>query len=106
MRLGIPDGSNVISTIEDHAPIRSARLFSLVVNRRGERYAEVVSVHEVGGELHMTKRTCLVAVITGRTDSEDENRMPGLATWADGLYLNSTRTSRGGDSGSCGEAVS
>lgn len=65
-----------------------------------------MSVHEVGGELHMTKRTCLVAVITGRTDSEDENRMPGLATWADGLYLNSTRTSRGGDSGSCGEAVS
>ena len=90
LRLGVPDGSNVISTIEDHAPIRSARLFSLVVNRRGERYAEVVSVHDLGGELHMAKRTCQVAVITGRADRRDENRMLGLATWADGLYLDST----------------
>lgn len=106
LHLGVPDGANVISAIEDHAPLRSARLFSLVVNRRGERYAEVVSVHDLGGELHVAKRACGVAVITDRAASREESRMLGLAAWADSLYLDSTRISRRGDSGPCREAVS
>jgi len=63
LQLGVPEGATIISTTEDPAPFRSARLFSLVVNRRGERYAEVVSVHDLGDDFYVEKRSCAVSAI-------------------------------------------
>ena len=87
LRLGVPEGATVISSTEDHAPLRSAHLLSLVVNRRGDRYAEVVSVHDLDGEFHMTKRTCRVAVIPDHESNKHEHRVVDLATCAESLCL-------------------
>lgn len=58
LRLGLPEGATLVSTIEDPATVRSARLFSLVVNRRGDKYAEAVTVHDLHGESYVSKRPC------------------------------------------------
>lgn len=60
--LGIPEGSAIVTSIQDPATVRIARLFSLVVNRRGDQYAESVTVHDLHGELYVSKRPCSVAV--------------------------------------------
>jgi hypothetical protein len=95
LRLGVPEGASIISRIEDHAPLRSAWLFSLVVNRRGERYAEVVSVHDLDGEFHLAKRTCPVAVIPDGEKTNHEHGVLDLATCSQSLCPGPTMASEG-----------
>jgi hypothetical protein len=63
LRLGVPDEAMLISTIEDCSALRVARLYSLVVNRQGEQYAEALIVHEVETKQHFTKQACAISVV-------------------------------------------
>jgi Prokaryotic homologs of the JAB domain len=108
LRLGVPEGGSVVSRIEDHAAVRSARLFSLVVNRRGEYYAEVVTVHDFDDELHISKRACAVAVIRAPEAMGDdpEKRVLDLVGSPEGLCIAPQRGSDVINSGPRQEALS
>jgi hypothetical protein len=78
LTLGVPEEATVQSLVEDHATIRIARIFSLVVNRRGEKYAEVLTIHDVEGESSMFKQECEIEISEDRKyDGTDETRMLG-----------------------------
>lgn len=63
LTLGIPE-TGLVQTSTDHSSsVLSARLFSLVVNCRGETYAERVTVHAIAGEMHVSKCKCEVEVV-------------------------------------------
>ncbi len=103
LELGIPDGANVVSEIEDHAAVRSAKLFSLVVNRRGEKYAEALTVHDICGESHIAKRCCEIAVLM------DDGDCGGGVSWlgsGTSLLTTSMNRSRTGRLTGCREGVS
>lgn len=63
LSLVIPEGATITSRAEDVAPWRAATLFSLVVNRRGDSYAEALEVVDVGGRTLMEKKQCPVDVV-------------------------------------------
>jgi proteasome lid subunit RPN8/RPN11 len=49
LSLGLPPGCSVESQVVDRAPLRSARLYSLVVNSAGLAYAVALTVHDIDG---------------------------------------------------------
>lgn len=56
--VGIAGGCSVQTAVVDRAAYRFARLYSLVVNRRRETYAEVITVHERSGETQLVQEIC------------------------------------------------
>jgi hypothetical protein len=62
--LDVPHGAHVEMRIVDRATSRLARLYSLVVNTRQDRYAQCLLVAEVGGERFTRLADCDV-VVTG-----------------------------------------
>ncbi len=79
LSLGVPDGSRIRTLIEDGDRSRMACLYSLVVNVKGEKYAERLTVHETNGEEIISKEQCSIEIIS-RTVSEDlpEVRLLGV----------------------------
>jgi proteasome lid subunit RPN8/RPN11 len=61
--LGVPEGAGVHSHVVDSAPLKTAQLYSVVVNNRGDCYAEVVIVHDVAGRSVIQKGRCAVEVV-------------------------------------------
>jgi hypothetical protein len=79
LHLGIPEGSHVYAVAEERQTVRCSRLYSLVVNRRGDRYAEVLTVHDLGSESSFSKQECSIAVIGEESlESVDRVRMLGV----------------------------
>jgi hypothetical protein len=82
LRLGIPDGASVTALVEDRAPFRRARLYSLVVNNRGESCAEELVVNDLEGRSLMDKAPCGIEIIPGAgggPDAGDGAGRPGRA---------------------------
>src|SRR5207248_1534519 len=69
LSLGIPEGGVVLSEVADHVAVRRARVYSLVVNRRGDQYVEVVTVCDFEGEVHVEKRPCEITVVADDVSS-------------------------------------
>lgn len=63
LSLGLPYGSTLESRVVDRAPVRSARLFSLVVNTDGEAYTEVLVMHDIEGRPIIGKQTCALEIV-------------------------------------------
>lgn len=62
LKLGIPDGASVQALSEDRDVVRAAHLYSLVVNRRGDKYAEMLTVCDLDGTPILSKDHCEIAV--------------------------------------------
>jgi proteasome lid subunit RPN8/RPN11 len=65
LRLEIPEGASVNTQVEDVAPYRRARLFSVVVNHDGDAYAEALTVHDIDGGTFIDKGACPIEVLVG-----------------------------------------
>lgn len=63
LTLGIPEGASLRSQRQEIAAVRTAQMGSLVVNNRGESYAEVLVIHDLGGQALMHKEPCAVELI-------------------------------------------
>ena len=63
LSLGVPEGASVLSGREDTAALRTATLFSLVVNLRGDRYAEALVVREADGQTWLDRGPCAIEVV-------------------------------------------
>jgi proteasome lid subunit RPN8/RPN11 len=64
LALSVPEGATLKSRRVEIAGARRADLFSLVVNRRGETYAEVMTCHDINGETLAAKRLpCAIEVV-------------------------------------------
>jgi len=64
--LDLPEGCSISSRLEDHALVRIARLFSLVVNNAGDIEAKCLVMAEAGGETFFRLDPCeVVTVSTG-----------------------------------------
>lgn len=63
LSLGVPSGASVLSGRKDIAIVRTATLFSLVVNARGDGYAETMIVREVDGQSWLDRKSCAIEVL-------------------------------------------
>jgi proteasome lid subunit RPN8/RPN11 len=61
--LGIPEGASITSRKEDHAPLRIATLYSLVVNNHGKTHAECLVVHDIDGYQVLQQEPCTIVII-------------------------------------------
>jgi hypothetical protein len=61
IRLGIPENSSVTQSVVDRAPLRVARLYSVVVNARGDSCAECLLVRDIDGQLLLEQMECSIA---------------------------------------------
>ena len=60
LSVGLGTQCSVQTAVLDPATYRYARLYSLVVNRRRETYAETISVHERKGDIQIVQEVCQV----------------------------------------------
>ena len=58
MTLDLPEGSTIACSKEDHAPMRVATVYSLVVNVRGGECAECLVIHDLNGEYITQNEVC------------------------------------------------
>ena len=79
--LGVPAGARVEQRIVDRATMRRARLFSLVVNTRRERYAQCLAVTDVAGEMTTALMDCEVEVVGGDAGERHPSVGPGEPRW-------------------------
>lgn len=63
--LGVPDGARLEAQVVDRAASRIARVYSLVVNTRQERYAQCLAIATVAGETFTRLDDCDVVVLEG-----------------------------------------
>jgi proteasome lid subunit RPN8/RPN11 len=66
LSLGLPPRCTVESQIVDRAPLRSARLYSLVVNAAGEAYAVALAIHDLDGESVIQQGHCAIETVHER----------------------------------------
>lgn len=69
LRLGIPDGVTVTCQKKDWACMRTAQLYSLVVNNMGDSYAEVMMVRDLNGEVIFHRGQCGIEVIENASEA-------------------------------------
>jgi hypothetical protein len=86
VELGVEGGATVTARLVDAAPIRVAHLYSLVVNNRGDQYAEAITVIEdQTGESSIQQAECDIEVVddalpnTGETATVNGRRLGGTA---------------------------
>jgi proteasome lid subunit RPN8/RPN11 len=63
LSLGLPEGSTVESQVVDRAPLRTAHLYSLVVNAKGETHLEVLTIHDIEGRSFVQQKSSAVEVL-------------------------------------------
>jgi proteasome lid subunit RPN8/RPN11 len=63
LTLGLPAGSTLESHVVDRAPVRSAHLYSLVVNAAGDAHLEVLTIHDIDGQTVVQQSRSSVDVI-------------------------------------------
>lgn len=68
LTLGVPPGATLECRVVDHALVRSACLHSLVVNTRGEAYAEALEFHDIAGRPIIQKHACSVVIVPARAN--------------------------------------
>ena len=66
LSLGLPASCTVESLGVDRAAVRSARLYSLVVNAAGDAYAVALTVHDIGGESVFQHGHCPIETVHER----------------------------------------
>jgi proteasome lid subunit RPN8/RPN11 len=64
--LGIPTGASIRSQIDDPTGLARAHLFSLVVNNRGDAYAEAMVIDDRDGESVIDKGPCGIEILPDR----------------------------------------
>lgn len=80
LRLGIPEGARLVCS-GNAAPVRVARVWSLVVNLYGELYAECLVVYDLVGHCLTERRRCEVEIVAaqGRDCGWDgDGRLPSV----------------------------
>jgi hypothetical protein len=60
LTLGLPAGATLESQVVDRAFVRTADLYSLVVNAAGETYVNVLTMHDIGGRTVFEQNTCSI----------------------------------------------
>jgi hypothetical protein len=63
LRLGVPEGAIVMAHCLDAAPFREATLHSLVVNNRGETYAEALLLWDAEGATMQRQGPCEIEIV-------------------------------------------
>lgn len=63
LRLGVPDGATVLAHSLDAAPFREATLHSLVVNNRGDTYAEALLLWDAEGATMQRQGPCEIEIV-------------------------------------------
>src|SRR5262249_12879708 len=77
--LGLPEGATLTSRIIDLSPVRIACLYSLVVNRHRETYAEVLTVYDLDGQSFTEQHPCAVEILAdspGVSSSTEDSQGP------------------------------
>jgi proteasome lid subunit RPN8/RPN11 len=64
----LPDGASITARREDAAPYRVARVYSLVINGRGETCAECLTTYEIGTECLTQQKPCAIRIAAPRND--------------------------------------
>ena len=77
LRLGIPPGAGVERRIVDRATMRHARLFSLVVNTRRDRYAQCLVVTDLAGDTTTRLFDCEIVVAEEDAGGGDAGLLAG-----------------------------
>jgi proteasome lid subunit RPN8/RPN11 len=77
--LGVPPGTSLTSRIEAIAPLRIAHLYSLVVNNRGDRYAEAMTILEFDDQTVMQKGPCEIVIVQNSCSPPARNHHPFIA---------------------------
>jgi proteasome lid subunit RPN8/RPN11 len=72
LALSLPEGTSVHSSVQDGSSHRVARLYSLVVNTRGERVAECLVVTEWDGRCHLQQEPFELVQICDREERRDD----------------------------------
>ncbi|MCX6620023.1 MAG: Mov34/MPN/PAD-1 family protein [Acidobacteria bacterium] len=79
LSLAIPEGASVHSSVQDNSSHRVARLYSLVVNTRGERATECLVVTEWDGRCHLQQEPCeLLEICDGDEERRDDSLFSSL----------------------------
>jgi len=63
LTLGLPPCSTLESQVIDRAPLRSAHLYSLVVNAFGETCAEILTIHDIDGRPVIRQSPCSIEIV-------------------------------------------
>jgi hypothetical protein len=79
LTLGLPQGTSLTSRIDDIAPLRVAHLYSLVVNNRGDEYAEAMTVLEFDDQSIIQKGSCQIVVVQNSCSSRGAECRPFIA---------------------------